>query len=165
MRGAELPLLVSALRDPVSTFVRESRVRVSLIVSGSGQVLAQHGFTGGYEIINVAALAAATHASSRALAELTRSGGWDHLHHAGRDRQLFMAPLETPLEPLILIAIFDTESSLGLVQLFFDQLAHRVAALPELQRIKPMTDQRTFERDLEAGIERVFSSDQRRREV
>ena len=76
MKGAELPIVVRALREPVGTFVRDSRVRVSLLVNRSGQVLAQHGFTGGYEVMNVASLAAAAHASARALAELTRSGGW-----------------------------------------------------------------------------------------
>jgi predicted regulator of Ras-like GTPase activity (Roadblock/LC7/MglB family) len=162
MRRADLPVLVGALRDPVSTFVRDSRVRLSLLVNRSGQVLAQHGFTGGYEVMNVASLAAAAHASARALAELTRSGGWTHLYHAGTERQLFLAPLDTPIEQLILIAIFDRESSLGLVQLFFQQLAQRIAALPELHVTAPAGDQVSFEKDLEAGIERVFSPDNRR---
>ena len=162
MKGAELPIVVRALREPVGTFVRDSRVRMSLLVNRSGQVLAQHGFTGGYEVVNVASLAAAAHASARALAELTRSGGWSHLHHAGRERQLFLAPLDTPVEQLILVAIFDADSSLGIVQLFYRRLAQCVATLPELRAIAPSVDQRTFEQDLEAGIERVFSPDQRR---
>lgn len=159
MRLAQLPVLVRALRAPVATFVRDSRVRVSLLVNHSGQVLAQHGFTGGYEVVNVAALAAAAHAAARALGDLTRSGGWTHLHHAGTERQLFLAPLETPLEPLILVAIFDRESSIGLVQLFFRKLAQHVAELPELDEIAPSADEISFEADLEAGIERVFSLD------
>lgn len=159
MRHAELPGLVHALRAPVGTFVRDSRVRLSLLVNRSGQVLAQHGFTGGYEVMNVAALAAAAHASARALGDLTRSGGWTHLHHAGADRQLFLAPLDTPLDQLILVAIFDGESSIGLVQLFFRQLAERVAVLPELEQMAPSTDAQSFEVDLEAGIDRLFSPD------
>jgi predicted regulator of Ras-like GTPase activity (Roadblock/LC7/MglB family) len=157
MRRAELPGLVAALRVPVETFVREARVRITLLVSSSGQVLAQHGFTARYEVMNVASLAAATHASSRALADLTRSGGWSHLYHAGNDRQLFLAPLQTPIESLILVAIFDEQTSLGIVQLFFERLAERVAALPELLSAGASTDQASFERDLEAGIERVFA--------
>lgn len=157
MRRTELPALVAALRDPVDAFVRDARLRLALLISTSGQVLAQHGFTGRYEVMNVASLAAAAHASSRALADLTRSGGWTHLYHGGRDRQLFLAPLPTPIEPLILVAIFDTESSLGLVQLFFDQLAGSVADIPELLDPSGSADQVSFEADLEAGIERIFS--------
>jgi predicted regulator of Ras-like GTPase activity (Roadblock/LC7/MglB family) len=150
---------MAALKSPIEAFVKEARVRVSLVVSHSGQVLAQHGFTSSYEVMNVASLAAATHASSRALAEVTQSGGWRHLHRAGRDMQLFLAPLETPIEQLILVAVFDRDSSLGLVQLFYDRLAQTVRALPELLEPLGPTEQVEFERDLEAGLDRVFAPD------
>lgn len=158
MRSSDLPGLVAALRGPVNEFVRDARVRISIVISGSGQVLGQHGFTSGYEVMNVASLAAAAHASARALAELTQAGQWSHLHHAGRRQQLFLAPLETPVEKLILVAIFDAESSLGLVKFFFDRLAVRVAAMPALASARGSADARSFERDLEAGLDRIFTS-------
>lgn len=161
MRHAEVPELIRALREPVDTFVRESRARIALLVNRSGQVLAQHGFTSSYETMNVASLAAATHASSRALAELVRAGHWKHLYHAGRERRLFLAPLDTPLEPLILVVIFDARSSLGIVELFFQKLEVRVAALPQLRDVKASTDAVAFERDLEAGLQRIFRDEGR----
>jgi hypothetical protein len=109
--------------------------------------------------MNVAALAAAAHASARALAEMTDGRGWTHLHHAGRQRQLFLAPMRTPVGELILVAIFDDDSSLGLVQLFFEELANQVARLPELRRSLVHTTQQSFERDLESGLHRVLSSE------
>ncbi len=157
MRSSELPVLVSALGKPIERFVRESRVRIALLITGSGQVLAQHGFTSSYEIMNVASLAAATHASSRALAQLLRAGNWLHLHHQGARQQLFLATLDTPIEKLILVVIFDAESSLGLVQFFFGQLAEHVRRMPELAAATRSADQRSFERDLEAGLRRAFS--------
>lgn len=153
MRRTDLPRLVEALRAPIRSFVRESRVRMALLVSGSGQVLAQHGFTRSYEVMNVASLAAATHASSRALAELSGARRWEHMHHAGSARQLFFAPLRTPVEELILVAIFDDDSSLGIVSLFYETLEQEVAALPELAVARPGSDQASFEKDLEAGLE------------
>jgi predicted regulator of Ras-like GTPase activity (Roadblock/LC7/MglB family) len=153
MRRTDLPRLVEALRAPIRSFVRESRVRMALLVSGSGQVLAQHGFTRSYEVMNVASLAAATHASSRALAELSGAQRWEHMHHAGSARQLFFAPLRTPVEELILVAIFDDDSSLGIVSLFYETLEQEVAALPELAVARPGSDQASFEKDLEAGLE------------
>ncbi len=161
MRGTELPRIVAALCDPIDTFVRDARVRVALLIDRSGQVLAQHGFTSSYEVMNVAALAAAAHATSRALADLTSVDEWAHLHHAGSRQELFLATLATPTVPLILVAIFDSESSLGLVQLFFRQMGERVAALPELQAVSASVDQRSFELDLEAGIARTFAPDPR----
>ena len=153
MRGAELPRLVDALRGPIRVFVRESRARIALLVSGAGQVLAQHGFARGYHVMNVASLAAATHASSRALATLSGAGRWEHLYHGGRERQLFLAPLRTPVEELILVVIFDADSSLGIVRLFYENLEKEVAALPEFQDRPERADHASFEQDLEAGLE------------
>jgi predicted regulator of Ras-like GTPase activity (Roadblock/LC7/MglB family) len=153
MRSNDLARLVASLRVPVDRFVRESRVRIVLVVNGAGQVLAQHGFTSGYEVMNVASLAAATHASSRALADLTGAGAWQHLHHSGRRRQLFLAPLHTGIGELILVAIFDEESSLGVVDLFFSTLQRDISALPEFQVVLEAVDQASFEHDLEAGLE------------
>jgi predicted regulator of Ras-like GTPase activity (Roadblock/LC7/MglB family) len=159
MRQSELPDLMQALRGPVNAFVHDSRARIALIVNRSGQVLAQHGFTSSYETMNVASLAAAAHASSQALAELLSTRRWKHLYHAGVKRSMFLALLDTPLEPLILVVIFDDQSSLGLVELFFDRLSVSVASLPQLREVHHSADAVSFERDLEAGLDRVFRSD------
>lgn len=161
MRGTDLPRLVAALRDPIEVFVRDSRVRVSLLITGSGQILAQHGFTSSYEVMNVASLAAAAHAASRALAQLLHVGRWLHMHHAGTNQEFFLATLETPIERLIFVTIFDAESSLGLVQYFFGQLADRVGEMPELAHAERSADQRAFESDLEAGLDRALSQQPR----
>src|SRR5690606_37384907 len=133
MRQEDLSRLVDALKQPMRQFVRESRVRIALLINGSGQVIGQHGFARSYEVMNVASLAAAIHAASRALAELVAAPRWEHLHHAGRERQIFMAPLPTPAGELIVVAIFDRDSSLGLVRLFYQQLHTLVTTLPEFQ--------------------------------
>jgi hypothetical protein len=153
MRSADVESLTAALRAPIQTFVAEARVRIALLVSGSGQVLAQHGFTRSYEIVNVASLAAAAHAAAQALAKLSGAGKWTHLHHAGRERQLFLAPLRTPAGELILVVIFTGDSSLGLVTFFYQQLEQQIGALPELRVARDSTDQAGFERDLHAGLE------------
>jgi predicted regulator of Ras-like GTPase activity (Roadblock/LC7/MglB family) len=152
MRHDDLARLAGALRVPIEHFVREARVRIVLLVNGAGQVLAQHGFTSSYEVMNVASLAAATHASSRALASLTGAGAWQHLHHHGRRRQLYLAPVPSGVGELILVAIFDEASSLGMVDFFFGRLQREIAALPEFQAALGTSDQASFERDLEAGL-------------
>jgi predicted regulator of Ras-like GTPase activity (Roadblock/LC7/MglB family) len=153
MRADALARLATALREPVRDFVRESRVRITLVITGSGQVVAQHGFARSYEVMNVASLAAAIHAASRALAELVSAPRWQHLHHAGHERQIFLAPLQLPEDELIVVAIFDTDSSLGMVQLFFQQLESDVQALPEFRAAREGSTQAEFERNLEAGLE------------
>ena len=159
MRTDDLPRLVEALKPSITMFVRESGARIALLINGSGQVLAQHGFTRSYEVMNVASLAAAAHAAARALADMTDARRWTHLHHAGRQRQLFLAPLKTPVAELILVVIFDSDTSLGIVQLFFDRLRTSVAALPEFQAAWAETTQQNFERDLEAGLRSALTTD------
>lgn len=159
MRHEDLARLVEALKPPIATFVRESRVRITLLINGSGQVLAQHGFTRSYEVMNVASLAAAAHASAGALADMSGARRWTHMHHAGRERQLFVAPVRTPVGELILVAIFDSETSLGIVQLFFEQLGNTIRQLPAFQHRLNSTTQASFERDLEAGLHRVLPND------
>ena len=157
MRQDDLPRVIAALKPPLEEFVRESRVRIVLLISGSGQVLAQHGFTRSYEVMNVASLAAAAHSAAGALAQMTDARRWTHLHHAGKERQLFLAPMRTPGAELILVAIFDRDTSLGIVQLFFDKLVAAVRRLPIFQERLETTTQQAFERDLEAGLHRVLT--------
>lgn len=157
MRREELNRVAAALREPMAAFVRESRVRTALLVNQSGQILAHHGFDRGFDVSNVAALAAAAHSSAHALAELTGAGQWMHLHHAGEEHQLFLAPFHTGGEQLVLVAIFDRDSTLGLVQLFFDRLTEAAREVPELGNPLPRSDAAAFERDLEAGIERLLA--------
>lgn len=157
MRREDLARVAEALAEPMKTFVRSSRVRTAVLVNHSGQVLTHHGFGRAYDIGSVATLAAAAHSSAHALAELTGAGRWMHLHHAGQENQLFLAPFSTGSEELILVAIFDPESTLGLVQLYFDRLTEAVREIPELGRPFARGDVANFERDLEAGLERLLS--------
>lgn len=157
MRRSELERVAEALREPMKAFIRESRVRTAILVSHSGQVLAHHGFARSYDIASVASLAAAAHSSAFALAELTGAGSWEHLHHAGRRNQLFLAPFRMGSEQLVLVAIFDRNSTLGMVQLFFERLVQAVGRIPELARPLQRGDAATFERELEAGLERILS--------
>jgi predicted regulator of Ras-like GTPase activity (Roadblock/LC7/MglB family) len=157
MKRDDLERVANSLEQPMKSFVREARVRTAILVNHSGQVLAHHGFSRGFEVGDVAALAAATHASAHALAEMTGAGRWMHLHHAGRHKQLFLAPFRANGTDLILVAIFDQDSTLGLVQLFFDRLVEAVQEIPELKDRLPRGDAAGFEQELEAGLERLLS--------
>ncbi|MGH7482358.1 MAG: roadblock/LC7 domain-containing protein [Longimicrobiales bacterium] len=157
MRAADLPGIVQAVRAPLQHFVRESRVRVALLISSSGQVIAQHGFTKSYEIVNVATLAAAVNAAAGSLAQLTGAERWSYLHQAGRNQHLFLAPVRLPASELIMVAIFDGASSLGLTQFFFDRFSEELRQLGVFGRTVPTQNAATFEKDLETAI-RIFLS-------
>lgn len=158
MKREDVQRVADALAEPMRAFVRESRVRTAILVNRSGQVLAHHGFSRGLDVANVAALAAAAHSSAHALAEITGAGRWMHLHHAGQEHQLFLAPFAAGAgEELVMVAIFDEESTLGLVQLFFDHLKAAVLEVPELAGGLKPSELDGFESDLDAGVERLLT--------
>jgi hypothetical protein len=155
VRRTDLGGFVRAVGAPIDRFVDETRVRLVLLINGSGQVLAQRGFTRALDVMGVASLGAAINASSRVLAELLHQPKFRHLHQGRGRNQIFIGPFATPAEELILIAVFDEDSSIGMVRLFFDALVAEVAALPGWRVARPSADATAFERDLEAGLEEV----------
>jgi hypothetical protein len=156
MRRADLAEFVGALAAPVDRFAREAGLTLVLLINESGQVLAQRGFARALDVMGVASLGAGIHASSHALAVMIGEGGFRHLHQGGSAAQVFIGPFRTPAEDLIAIAVFGEDSSLGLVQVFFAELARDVAALPGWSETRPTADARSFERDLSAGLETIF---------
>jgi predicted regulator of Ras-like GTPase activity (Roadblock/LC7/MglB family) len=158
MRRGDLGHFVDALREPVERFVRDTRVRLVLLVNRSGQVLAQHGFTRTLDVIGVAALAAGIHASSSAIATLLRQEKFGHLHQAGSADQVFLASFRTPAEDLILVTVFGEDSSIGMVRVFYESFTEQVASLPGWRHVRPTADAAAFEQDLEAGLDHFFGS-------
>jgi hypothetical protein len=158
VRRGDLDHFVEALRQPVERFVRDTRVRLVLLINTSGQVLGQHGFTRTLDVIGVAALGAAIHASSTALARLLAQPGFEHLHQAGQREQVFLGSFRTPSEDLILVTVFGEDSSIGLVRVFFEAFTGEVARLPGWSEARPTADAAAFEQDLEAGLDHFFGS-------
>jgi len=156
VRRADLERFVGDLAAPVERFTREAGVRLVLLINESGQVLAQRGFARALDVMGVAALGAGIHASSRAIARLLRQDGFQHLHQGGGDSQVFIGAFRTPSEDLILITVFGEDSSIGLVRVFFEELVGEVGRLPGWRETRPTADARSFERDLQAGLDHFF---------
>lgn len=157
MRRADLESVAGQLSPAVARFVRDSRARLVLLMNSSAQVLAQHGFSRSLDVIQMASLGAAIHASSRVLAQMLGEPGFTHLHQGRGQGQIFIGAFPTPAEELILIVIFDEDSSIGLIRVLFEAFARETAALPGWSTARPTLDQESFERDLEAGLGRLFS--------
>lgn len=157
MRRLDINQHTEALAGSLDRFVREARVRLALLLNRAGQVVAQRGFTRAVDVMGTAALAAGIHSSSAELARVLGERSFAHLHHKGADRQLFLGRFATPAEELLLLAVFDGESSLGLVRVFFEELAKEVAELPGWKVTAPPQDE-AFERDLMDSLDRLFGS-------
>lgn len=113
---------------PLERFVGEARAQCALLLRPDGQVLGEFGFTRAVDVMGACALAAAIHASAAQLGRELAGAPFRHLHHVGRTRQIFMGEVPSAAGPVICLCVFDGESSLGLVQLYFRALREELAA-------------------------------------
>jgi hypothetical protein len=106
--------------EPLARFLDESSARLALLTTSSGQVVAQHGFTRSIDVMSAAALGAGIVASTEALAELLQTSRFGALVHQGARQQVLLSGFDTPRGRWIGLVVFDGESTMGLVQLFFE---------------------------------------------
>lgn len=143
---------------PLKRFVDDARARLALILHPSGQVVAQAGFTRAVDVMTACALAAAVHATAGELGRRVDGRPFTGLHHAGSGKQLYLAPVETARGAYICMTVFDQESSLGLVRVFFGELCRDLAqaAPPPVPVRGPMLDV-NFEQELHANLTALFA--------
>lgn len=143
--------------QPLTDFVRESSVRMVLVLTPAGQVLAQSGFSRAVDVMSAAALAAAIVASTGELARQMRQPPFGALSHQGRKHGFFLASFSSERGMLAVLAVYDLAvSSLGLVQLFYDQLAADLKAASPKGAVPRQVLAADFERELTDSLNTLF---------
>jgi hypothetical protein len=114
-------------------------------------------------VMTACALAAAVHATAGELGRQVEGRAFRGLHHAGADKQLYIAPAETARGSYICLTVFDQESSLGLVRMFFADLCRELAsAAPPLPLLRGPIIDVNFEAELNANLSALFGGRQDR---
>jgi hypothetical protein len=141
---------------PLERFLTESSARLTLLMTASGQVVAQHGFTRSLDVMTAAALGAAIMASTGEIGKLVGETRFHALVHQGTRQQVFLSSFETVRGHWIGLVVFDGESTVGLVQLFFDRLVAELAeAAPREEPARQVLPE-NFERELNASLRALF---------
>ena len=119
-------------------------------------MVAQHGFTRALDVMSAAALGAAIMASTQELGRLTASGASRAVSHPGQAHGLFLSAFDLPQGRWIGLVVYDRDSSLGLVQLFFGRLVRELTAAAP--RAAPARDvlAADFEDELNASLRSLF---------
>jgi hypothetical protein len=102
------------------------------------------------------ALSAAINATADSLGTLIDGAPFRGLHYAGLSRQLHLAHVEVGDGVLLLLSVFDRESSLGIVQLYLDELRAVLANVAPAHEDAPPALAEDFERDLNANLAALF---------
>jgi predicted regulator of Ras-like GTPase activity (Roadblock/LC7/MglB family) len=114
------------------------------------------------DVMSACALSAAIHASAGELGKQLDGQPFRGLHHAGREKQIFLSSTDTPHGTVLLLTVFDQETSLGLVQLYFGELIDRLrATVPGLEPQEVLLPE-NFERDLNKSLAVLFGRSQPR---
>ncbi len=151
-----LTVAASWVEAPLHQLVTDARLELGVLLHPTGQVLGQFGFARSVDVMTACALAAATHASSAELGRQLEGTPFRGVHYVGGTRQFFRATVPTEGTPLILFAVFDEESSLGLVMLFFQQFCTAVAALAPSAQPEKAALAENFESELNRNLAVMF---------
>ena len=144
------------LLAPLERFVRECGARLTLIMTPSGQVLAQHGFTRAVEVMSAAALGAGIAASTAEIVKMLDEPDFRVLNHQSPHHGIFLGRFATGRGPLLALVVYGADTSIGLVQLFFEDLvADLEAAAPVVAPRGPVLAA-DFERDLNESLATLF---------
>jgi hypothetical protein len=142
--------------DPLARFVADARVQLAILMHPSGQVLAQTGFQRSLDVQTACALSAAVNATSGQLGTMIDGTPFNGMHYAGTVRQVYLGRLQVRDGDVVLLAVFDAESSLGIVQLYLQELQTTLAAAapPAAPNVPALAED--FERDLNQNLAQLF---------
>lgn len=141
---------------PLKHFVDDARLQVAILMHTSGQVLAQVGFQRSLDVQTACALSAAINASAEHLGTMVDGTPFRGLHYAGKARQIYLGQVPSPDTMLLVLAVFDTESSLGIVQLYLKELQANIAASAPTATANEPALAENFETDLNRNLAQLF---------
>jgi hypothetical protein len=141
---------------PLKRFVDEARLELAVLMHTSGQVLAQVGFQRSLDVQTACALSAAINASAEHLGGMVDGKPFTGLHYAGKARQIYLGQVPGGTHRLLVLAVFDAESSLGIVQLYLKELYADVAAAAPVATDESPALAENFEQDLNRNLAQLF---------
>ncbi len=115
-------------------FLGESGAMEALLIDRSGQLLARGGASRSLDTVSLSALAAGAFSSTAAMARLLGETEFTMLFHQGIKESIHVAAVD---EQAILLAIFDSRTTVGMVRLFAKEASTAVGAILAETRTRP----------------------------
>lgn len=141
---------------PLTRLMDDARLISGVLLYPSGKAVGQFGFTNAADVMSVCALTSAINASARELGRQLDGKPFYEMHHAGADRQVFMARCAAGPHEFLFVGVFDRESSFGVVEIYFEEFQKAIEKLrPDAQgpAVGPSGD---FEGELNRSLDALF---------
>jgi hypothetical protein len=106
--------------------------------------------------MSICALTSAINASSRELGRQLDGKPFYEMHHAGAERQVFMARAMAGAQEFLFVGVFDRESSLGVVEIYFAEFQKALEKLLPEKQAKVQGPSGDFEGELNRSLDALF---------
>jgi predicted regulator of Ras-like GTPase activity (Roadblock/LC7/MglB family) len=136
--------------------MEDARLISGVLLYPTGKAVGQFGFSNAADVMSVCALTSAINASARELGRQLDGKPFYEMHHAGAQRQVFMARCMAGGQEFLFVGVFDRESSLGVVEIYFEEFQKALEKLrPETPAARnlPAGD---FEGELNRSLDALF---------
>src|ERR1700694_1482163 len=119
---------------PPRRLMDDARLISGVLLYPTGKAVGQFGFSNAADVMSICALTSAINASARELGRQLDGKPFYETHHAGADRQVFMARCAAGAQEFLFVGVFDRESSLGVVEIYFEEFQKAIENLrPETE--------------------------------
>jgi hypothetical protein len=136
--------------------MEDARLISGVLLYPTGKAVGQFGFSNAADVMSVCALTSAINASARELGRQLDGKPFLEMHHAGVERQVFMARCIAGAQEFLFVGVFDQESSFGVVEIYFEEFQK---ALEKLHPETPKTGKGPsgdFEGELNRSLDALF---------
>jgi len=144
------------VEGPLKRLMEDARLISGVMLYPSGRAVGQFGFTNAADVMSVCALTSAINASARELGRQLDGKPFLEMHHTGAERQVFMARCAAAGQEFLFVGVFDRESSLGVVEIYFEEFQKALVSIrpdAEAPKVVPAGD---FEGELNRSLDALF---------
>jgi len=136
--------------------MEDARFISGVLLYPTGKAVGQFGFTNAADVMSVCALTSAINASARELGRQLDGKPFYEMHHAGAERQVFMARCTSGGQEFLFVGVFDRESSLGVVEIYFEEFQKALIKLRPDAPVAGIGPSGDFEGELNRSLDKLF---------
>jgi predicted regulator of Ras-like GTPase activity (Roadblock/LC7/MglB family) len=146
----------ASVADQLRKLMEHARLISGVLLYPSGRAVGQFGFSNAADVMSICALTSAINASARELGRQLDGNPFYEMHHAGAERQVFMARASAGAQEFLFVGVFDKESSLGVVEIYFAEFKKALEKLNPQKDVPAVAPTGDFEGELNRSLDALF---------
>lgn len=141
---------------PLARLKDDARLVSGVLLYPSGRAVGQFGFSNAADVMSICALTSAINASARELGRQLDGRPFYEMHHTGAEKQVFMARASAGTQEFLFVGVFDRESSLGVVEIYFAEFQKALEKLRPDKQATGAGPSGDFEGELNRSLDALF---------